>query len=130
MRLSILARREPVFRAVVASVILISLAGCQNGGPRRMAAREPGLSGPLEVGPPTAVVEGPAVPVRTVTWVDRHPLFARPREMYETTDNNPVIKTAAAVVIGIPTGFVGEIRQIVVGAPAPPAFGVTVPAAY
>jgi hypothetical protein len=62
-------------------------------------------------------------PARNVTWVDRHPLFSKPRDIYEKTNNNsPVVKTAAATVIGIPSGILGELRQIVVGAPATPRY--------
>jgi hypothetical protein len=108
------------WRKIAASAALTCAAlgiqtGCQNAGQRRAAAREPALSGPLELGPPTAVTEAPAAPPKALTWVDRHPLFFKPRDMYEKTDSNPVVKTAAATVIGIPSGLMGELRQIVVG---------------
>jgi hypothetical protein len=123
MRPSGSTRRKIAVMAVLASAALSFQTGCQNGGPRRMAGREPALSGPIDVGPPTAVVEAPPAPVKNVTWVDRHPLFYKPRDMYDKVENNsPVVKTAAAAVIGIPSGILGELRQIVVGAPPRPRY--------
>jgi hypothetical protein len=88
------------------------LSGCQGARtPRQVAVAEPGLSLPGDSG--TQVVE--ALPPRTVTVVDRHPLLSKPRDYYENTGNNKVVKTAAAAVIGVPAGVVGELRQIVVG---------------
>ena len=57
------------------------------------------------------------VPSNT-TFVDRHPLFYKPREYYESTSSNKAAKTAAAAVMGVPAGIYGELKQIVVGAPA------------
>lgn len=95
----------------------LALPGCQGMGatraPRGVALNEPGLD-PIP-GAPAAVVE--ATPPRDVTWVDRHPLFSRPRDYYEGTGTNKVTKTAAATLIGIPAGLYGEVRQIVVGRP-------------
>ncbi len=93
----------------------VSLPGCQNSpGRRTIAANEPGLA-------PTPDAAGAAIagatPARTVTFVDRHPLFSRPRDYYESSGDNKIVKTAAATVIGIPAGIVGELRQIVVGSP-------------
>lgn len=53
------------------------------------------------------------------TFVDRHPLLRKPRQYYDSTDSNKVVKTAAAAFIGVPSGIVGELRQIVVGVPRP-----------
>jgi hypothetical protein len=64
------------------------------------------------------VVEGPARPASTLTWVDRHPLFSKPRDYYDNSGTNKVVKTAAAAVIGVPAGIFGELKQIVVGAPS------------
>jgi hypothetical protein len=91
---------------------------------RKVASGEPGLSAPIEPGSSVAGARGPGavvaspVPGTTVSWVDRHPLFSRPREYYETTPSNKVVKAAAATVIGVPAGLFGELRQIVVGAPS------------
>ena len=79
-----------------------------------MVVREPGLSNTIE--PSKAVAE--SAPTRAVTFIDRHPLFWKPRDYYEGSGSNPVVKTATATVIGIPAGIVGELRQIVSGVPA------------
>jgi hypothetical protein len=93
----------------------VGLTGCQTGPSKQtLAASEPALSPPVEGGTSVVAVPSP----RTVTFVDRHPLFSKPRDYYESSGNNAVVKTAAAVVVGVPVGFVGEIRQIVVGTPA------------
>jgi hypothetical protein len=98
------------------SALALALAGCQGGPSRRsVASAEPVLSPAAEGGTPM-VVEGPAP--RTVTFVDRHPLLFKPREYYEgSTSNNKIVKSAAAVVVGVPAGIYGELKQIVVGAP-------------
>lgn len=104
--------------------VLLALAvlpGCQAAQSRRaaVAAAEPSLVTPgSESG--STVVEAP--PARTITFVDRHPLFAKPRELYENSGNNKVVKAAAATVVGIPAGVVGELRQIVVGRPPEAAY--------
>jgi len=88
-------------------------AGCHSGpSSRTLASTEPSLTTP-ESG--TTVAAAP--PARTVTWVDRHPLFSKPRDYYESSGNNTIVKTAAATVVGIPAGIFGELKQIVVGAP-------------
>jgi hypothetical protein len=106
-------------RYVFASALLptaLTLAGCQSAGPHKVAAAaEPGLSGAVEPG--ATVVEAPVAPARTVTFVDRHPLFFKPRDYYESSGNNKVVKAAAATMIGIPVGLYGELKQIVVGTP-------------
>jgi hypothetical protein len=97
----------------------LSLAGCQGAGsPRRVAVAEPGLALPGDSGP--VIAEAPP-PVRPVTVVERHPLLSKPRDYYENSGNNKIVKTAAATFIGVPAGIVGEMRQIVVGkAPGTP----------
>jgi hypothetical protein len=101
---------------VVAFLLLAATAvGCQNGPSRRsLASSEPTFSPPAGG---TAVVSTPAA--RPVTFVDRHPLFSKPREYYESSGDNRVVKSAAAVVVGVPAGVYGELKQIVVGSPAP-----------
>jgi hypothetical protein len=96
--------------------------GCQSSQSRRtIAAAEPSLLPSTESG--TVVTGGrnttvvAATPAREVTWADRHPLFTKPREYYENSGKNKVVKATAATVIGIPAGFFGEMKQIVVGAP-------------
>ena len=100
-----------VFTTLVAAAIVCS-GGCQGMGSRRVATAEPGLSGGSEPGSSVA-----AAPSTSAGWVDRHPLFSKPRDMYASTNSNKIVKTAAAAVVGVPVGFFGEIRQIVVGKP-------------
>jgi hypothetical protein len=63
-----------------------------------------------------------SAPVRTVSFVDRHPLFSKPREYWDSSGDKKIVKAAAATFIGVPAGFVGEVRQIFVGAPAEPRY--------
>ncbi len=56
-----------------------------------------------------------ATPERTVTYVDRHPLFSKPRQYWESSGDNKIVKTAAATFVGVPAGIYGELKQIVVG---------------
>ena len=69
--------------------------------------------------PDTKVAEGTiqATPVKTVGFADRHPLFMKPRQYWESSGDNKIVKAAAATFIGVPAGFVGEVKQIFVGAP-------------
>jgi hypothetical protein len=108
-------RRKLPYAAVISAASIVPIAGCQSASPRKIASTEPGLSGAVEPG--TSTVEAPARPASTITWVDRHPLFSKPRDYYDSSGSNKVVKTAAAAVIGIPAGIYGELRQIVVGAP-------------
>jgi hypothetical protein len=102
--------------ATLLGLAALTLTGCQASPSRRsLASAEPVLSPAAEGGAPV-VVEGPAP--RSVTFVDRHPLLFKPRDYYEnSTSNNKIVKSAAAVVVGVPVGLVGELKQIVVGAP-------------
>jgi hypothetical protein len=67
-----------------------------------------------------AVADGStaATPAQTITWVDRHPLFSKPRDYWETSGENKVVKAAAATFVGVPVGLYGEVKQIIIGAPA------------
>ncbi len=101
--------------ALMAALLVAS--GC-SGGPskRTLASTEPGLS--TVPGDADVAIVDRAKPVPSSTaFVDRHPLFSRPRDYYEKTDTNKAGKTAAAAVIGVPAGIYGELKQIVVGAP-------------
>ncbi len=93
-------------------VIAVTIAGCQGTGSRR-SAPEPGLAGTTD--PNGTIAEAP--PARTVGYVDRHPLLSTPREYWESSGDNKIVKTAAATFVGVPVGFYREIKQIVVGAP-------------
>lgn len=118
----------------LALTVALSAAGCRGGGfgsvsqrPIFGGASEP----PLVVGSAEggSVVESnpPSVIARSSpTFVDRHPLFARPRDMYESTNGNTLVKTGSAVLIGVPTGLFGEIRQVVLGVPPGGAAGPSV----
>lgn len=108
-----------------ASALLLAVAGCQGAGGRsRVTRAEPSLSGTINddvvIGDSPAVAEAP--PARTVGVVDRHPLFSKPRDYWESSGDNKIVKAAAATFIGVPAGFLGEMRQIVVGAPPSPRY--------
>jgi len=110
-------------RIVAAALTLATLAapGCGGMSKRTLTASEPSLSA-LPGDPEVAAVE-PAKPSpsRSVSFADRHPLFTKPRQYYDSTKNsNKAVKAAAATVIGVPAGIFGELKQIVVGAPASP----------
>jgi hypothetical protein len=112
-------RKDGRFMREVRWMVLLLLAtsagsGCKGHHRRKYAAYpEPGpCAGPVEGGTP--VMDGPTM-LRPLSFIDRHPLLSKPREFYEDTDYNPIVKTAAAVVIGVPAGIVGEVRQIVAG---------------
>lgn len=106
-------------RVALGCVALSLLSGCRGGMPPRRAltANEPTLDGAGDGG---AVVADVPRTGSSPAFVDRHPLFSKPRDYYASSGENKVVKTAAATVIGIPAGVVGELRQIVVGAPAAP----------
>lgn len=96
----------------LAAGFLLVASGCHSAPSRQMvASTEPSLAAPSE--PNVTVVD--TQPPRTVTWTDRHPLFTKPREYYAKSGDNKVVKAAAATVIGVPAGVVGELKQIVVG---------------
>jgi hypothetical protein len=96
----------------------LAATGCQGMPSRRaaLASSEPSLNTPEEPGTANAHT----TPSRTVTWVDHHPLFSKPREYYDGAGTNKAVKVAAATVVGIPVGIVGELKQIVVGRPPDP----------
>lgn len=113
-----------VHRAIVASLATLTVAAGCNGGPskRTLASSEPALStipGDTDV----AIVDRAKPVPSSVSFVDRHPLFSKPRDYYENTGSNKVAKTAAAAVIGVPAGIYGELKQIVVGTPTTSAPG-------
>jgi hypothetical protein len=102
-------------------VVPLVASGCQSPSRRAaLAASEPSLVAQGENGTNTNVVQVP--PARVVTFADRHPLLYKPREYYDSAGENKAAKIAAATVVGIPAGIVGELRQIVVGAPANPTY--------
>jgi hypothetical protein len=115
-----MTRRRANLAAILAALTLAGLSGCQSGtgGYRRSAAKpaEPGLAMANE-GEQGLVVEKPPPPQSD--FVERHPLLYKPREIYNNSGNNRIVKLAGATIVGIPMGLAGELRQIVVGTPSP-----------
>jgi hypothetical protein len=104
----------------IGSVVLAGIVGtgCQSSGPRRtVVSPEPGLAGPAA--PDGTLADGTheVPPPKQVGWVDRHPLFSKPRDYWDSSGDNKVVKAAAATFVGVPVGFYGEMKQIIVGAP-------------
>lgn len=113
--------RRAWIRSACVLALVATFVGCQSwGGRGRVARTEPSFSGNIDddvvIGdaPTVAAAEPPG---RTVGYVDRHPLLSKPREYWESSGDNRVVKAAAATFIGVPAGVVGELRQIIVGAP-------------
>jgi len=104
------------FAFLTVSAVALTLSGCQSGlSKKSLASAEPALSPPIEGG--TTVVEAAPTTPKSLTFVERHPLFSKPRDYYESSGTNPIVRSAAAVVVGVPAGIIGELRQIVVGTP-------------
>jgi hypothetical protein len=101
--------------ALVLSAIVLTASGCQGTGSRRASAPEPALSGALDQNQSGPIVD--SAPSKTITYVDRHPMLSKPREYWDNSGDNKVVKAAAATFIGVPVGIYGEMKQIVVGAP-------------
>jgi hypothetical protein len=98
---------------LLASAIALSIcSGCAHFQKKRMVAMEPPLAGGTVVGDP--VIDGGA---RPVTFVDRHPLLSKPRDVYHNTNHHKVVRVAAATVVGVPVGVVCETGQIIKGCP-------------
>ena len=100
-------------------------SGCQTSGPRKpVVTTEPGLASSVDKDGTVVVNDGTsqAAPARTVTWVDRHPLFSKPRDYWDTSGDNKVVKAAAATFVGVPVGMFGEVKQIVTGVPQEPRY--------
>jgi len=102
---------------VVAAAGLV--AGCQTSGTKRPAT----VISPAPMVGEATDADGAAektvstAPAGTVKFADRHPLFTKPRKYWETSGDNKIVKAAAATFIGVPAGFVGEVKQIFVGVP-------------
>ena len=69
------------------------------------------------IDPPLASADPALTAPGEVTFVDRHPMFRKPVEYYESSGPSPIRKMAAATIIGVPAGILGEMRQVVVGCP-------------
>jgi hypothetical protein len=93
-------------------------SGCKSNSSstRTVVSPEPSISS--AAGSDSVIVEGnPPPPVKTVGVVDRHPLFSKPRDYWESSGDNKIVKAAAATFVGVPVGMYGEVKQIIVGAP-------------
>jgi hypothetical protein len=112
--------------SIGAAALAVGLvSGCQTAGTKRTATVISPAPTVSDTGNPDgAVAEKPidTAPVKTVAFADRHPLFKKPREYWETSGDNKIVKAAAATFIGVPAGFVGEVRQIFVGVPPAPLY--------
>lgn len=129
-------RGRPRLFAFCLAAALGSLAatGCHSPGRRSIIGSRASQAGtpvlsPDGTRPEVETLEVPAAgvvaPARTVGALDRHPLLRKPKEYYDSTNSNKAVKTAAATVIGVPAGIVGELKQIVTGTPAAPAAAAT-----
>jgi hypothetical protein len=97
--------------------------GCQGAGPRRtVVTPEPSLAGATDGDATLAGGTRTTPPARTVGWVDRHPLFSKPRDYWDTSGDNKIVKAAAATFVGVPVGMYSEVKQIIVGTPANPPY--------
>lgn len=105
---------------MAASTLLFS--GCQSAATRRPSTVVSPSTSVSEAGDVVGEKTISAGPVQTVGFADRHPLFYKPREYWQTSGDNKVVKAAAATFIGVPAGVVGEMKQIITGAPPAPRF--------
>jgi len=109
-------RRQRLALVVFGGMALLGIVGCKSATPskRAMTANEPPLTVPGEP-QPGAVADKPAS--GSTAFVDRHPLLYKPKQMYDKSGDNKVVKVAGATLVGVPMGILGELRQIVVGRP-------------
>lgn len=110
-----------VFRGLPAMAVVF-MVGCQTAGMKRPST----VITPAPAPAVTDVRGGESVagermvsetPVRSVAFADRHPLFRKPRQYYDSAGDNKFVKVARATFIGVPAGFVGEVKQIFTGVP-------------
>jgi hypothetical protein len=104
----------------VLALAVALISGCQTAGSKRPAtviSPSPAVSD--AAGPDRAVAERTitTAPVQTASFADRHPLFNKPKQYWDTAGDNKIAKVARATFIGVPAGFVGEVKQIFAGAP-------------
>jgi hypothetical protein len=78
------------------------------------------MSDPVIIEGTAEALPGAPPAIRKATFVDRHPLLARPRDVYHNTSHGPIIKTTAATFVGVPAGVIHEVKQIVCGIPPAP----------
>ena len=117
-------RGQRVLFIVVLGLVYSVAPGCQSAGARKpVVTTEPPVTSSVD-GDGTVVTDGTRqiAPPKTVTWVDRHPMFSKPRDFWETSGDNKVVKAAAATFVGVPAGLYGEVKQIIVGTPPEPRY--------
>jgi hypothetical protein len=98
-------------------------SGCQSPSTARtVVSPAPAVSS--AAGPDGVIADkDPAVtPAKNVSVVDRHPLFSKPRDYWESSGDNKIVKAAAATFVGVPAGVFGEVKQIFVGVPPEPRY--------
>jgi hypothetical protein len=110
------AMRDRVLLIAGALALAFVCGGCALHKKQRSIA----ASDPVIIEGAAGVPVGGAPGVRKATFVDRHPLLARPRDVYHNTCHGPIIKTTAATFVGVPAGVVHEVKQIVCGIPPAP----------
>lgn len=98
-------------RVGLMGLMVAGIVGCQGMHHSKsvVASNEPALV-PNDG---TTIVAAP--PPSSDGWAERHPLVMKPRQYYDNTQGNKLVKGAAATVIGVPAGLIGEMRQIIVG---------------
>jgi hypothetical protein len=109
----------------VLALLYGAATGCQTAGPRKpVVTTEPPLASTVDGDGTVVGADGTRqiAPPRTVTFVDRHPLFSKPRDYWDTSGDNKVVKAAAATFVGVPVGMYSEVKQIIVGTPPDPRY--------
>jgi hypothetical protein len=98
--------------------------GCHSAGTKRPSTVISPAPAVSEAGDPEGQPADRTISTtpQTVSFADRHPLFKKPREYWDSSGDKKIVKAAAATFIGVPAGFVGEVRQIIVGAPPEPRY--------
>ena len=105
--------RNKRFAGVGLALLVALSAGCASHKNYRSAKNaEPALD--MGTGAPAPIVaSGPT----GHGWVDRHPMLYKPAEVYHNTGHGPIVKTGAAVFVGVPVGVAHEVKNIFVGVP-------------
>ncbi len=99
---------------VVGALVLWACAGCARMKKHSsVATMEPAYVGEGAV---DGAIVDPAAG-HPVTFVDRHPILSKPRDVYHNTNHHGVVKAAAATVVGVTMGVVCEVGQVFKGCP-------------
>ncbi len=102
------------------AIAVAFLFGCQTAGMKRPATvitPAPAVTDVRGGDPGAGERTVSEAPLRSVAFADRHPLFRKPRQYYDSAGDNKLVKVARATFIGVPAGFVGEVKQIFTGVP-------------